>query len=216
MNRRIIVFGGQGRTGKEVVQQALNAGHKVSAFTFRNNDSLPKNNNLTILEGNARNQDDVTKAIKGHDIAINIIAPKIGDSKNYDISLIATQNIIKGMKANGVKRYFGQCGAWATEDLTDASIPMQLGFNIFLPLKNIYKYKKLEDKAVKSSDLQWTIVRAALLTNGPLKWPIRSCVNGYKCRFYEIPTISRKSVAKFYINNIDNPEIIYKCPVILS
>jgi putative NADH-flavin reductase len=216
MVHSIIVFGGQGRTGSEVVVQALKAGHKVSVFTYNNNGSLRKNHNLTIVEGDARNINDVTNAIAGHDIVINIIAPKMGDSKNYDISLIATQNIINGMKANDISRYFGQCGAWATEDLSDASLFMRLGFKFFISLKRIYHFKKLEDTVVKKSGLNWTIVRAALLTNGPLEWPIRSFTNGYKCRFYEIPRISRKSVAKYYIENIDNPDLVNKCPVVMK
>lgn len=216
MTHKIIVFGGQGRTGSEVVAQALEAGHTVSAFTFHNNHTLPQHKNLTIIEGNARNQEQVSRAIKGHDVVINIIAPKLGDSKNYDISVVATNNILLGMKQNKIKRYWGQCGAWATEDLQDASLIMRVGFIFFLPLKHVYKYKKQEDELIKKSGLDWTIVRAALLSNGPLIWPIRSYEHGYKCKFFEIPKISRKSVAKFYIENLDNPNLINTCPVVLQ
>jgi len=211
----IIVFGGQGRTGSEVVMQALAAGHHVSAFTYRDNHSLPAHQNLRIIEGDARNPHDVSRAIKGHDMVINIVAPRLGDSKNYDISVVATRHIIAGMQHNGVKRYWGQCGAWATENLRDASIFMQLGFLFFLPLKHVYKYKKQEDGLVKKSGLDWTIVRAPLLNDGPLAWPVRVFVHGYKCKFYEIPKISRKSVAKFYVENLDNSDLIGTCPVIL-
>lgn len=212
----IIVFGGQGRTGSEVVLQALAAGHKVSAFTYRNNGSLPQHHNLRIVEGNARDAQQISDAIKSHDVVINIIAPRLGDKVNYDISLVATKNIIVGMHTHGVKRYFSQCGAWATEDLNDASLVMRVAQFFFIPLKQIYVFKKQEDQAVKQSGLDYTIVRAALLTDGPLKWPIRTFVDGYKCKFYEVPKISRKSVAKFYIENLHNDALIGKCPVVLN
>lgn len=211
----IIVFGGQGRTGYEVVVQALAAGHRVSAFTYRDNGSLPAQENLTIIEGNARDAQVVSDAIRGHDIVINIVAPKLGDKKNYDISVAATKNIIAGMENNNVRRYFGQCGAWATDDKKDASRIMRIGFFFFLPLRHIYKFKRQENVLVRQSSLDYTIVRAALLTDGPLTWPIKAYPDGYKCSFFEIPKISRKSVAKFYIENLDNDQLIGKCPVIL-
>jgi putative NADH-flavin reductase len=216
MKHNIIVFGGQGRTGSEVVAQALVAGHKVTAFVYKDNGSLPKNNNLKVYTGNARNYKDVLESLKGIDTVINIIAPKIGDKKNYDISLVATENIVKAMQQVGIKRYFGQCGAWATERLSDASWLMQIGFKVFLPLKNIYKYKKLEDAVVKNSGLSWTIARCAILNDKPLKWPIRVFEYGYKCGPFEIPHISRKSVAKFYIENLDSNEFINTAPDILE
>ena len=216
MTHSIIVFGGQGRTGSEVVLQALAAGHKVSAFTFRNNHTLPEHENLRIIEGNARDAKQVNAALAGHDTVINIIAPKLGDSKNYDISVVATSNILAGMKNQGITRYWGQCGAWATDNLSDASLPMRLGFIFFMPLKHVYAFKKQEDTLVKHSDLDWIIVRAPLLSNGKLTWPVKVFPNGYKCKFYEIPKISRASVAKFYIENLDNTELIRTCPVILK
>lgn len=215
MKHKIIVFGGQGRTGHEVVKQALRAGYKVTVFTHRDSGISPKHENLRIIEGNARNGMTVDDAIQGHDIVINIIAPRLHDSKQYDISVVATKNILIAMKRQGITRYFGQCGAWATDHLQDASLPMRLAFLLYLPFRRIYAFKKQEDELVKNSGLDWTIIRAARLTNGRLTWPIRSFVETYKCKFYEVPSISRKSVAKFYIENIDNPEIIGKCMVIL-
>ncbi|MFO0882266.1 MAG: NAD(P)H-binding protein [Candidatus Saccharimonadales bacterium] len=216
MKHKLIVFGGQGRTGQEVVLRALRAGYKVTAFVHRDNGSLPAHKNLRIIEGNARDGLAVDSAITGHDVVINIIAPHLHDSKNYDISVEATKNILIAMKRQGITRYWGQCGAWATDHLHDASLPMQLGFKIFRPFRLIYKFKKHEDELVKKSGLNWTIVRAPVLTNGPLKWPVRMFFDSYKCKFYEIPRISRKSVAKFYIENLDSPELINKFIVILK
>ena len=210
------MFGGQGRTGQEVVRRALREGYQVTAFTHKNNRSLPTHQNLKIVEGNARDGMAVEAAIAGHDTVINIIAPHLHDSKHYDISVVATKNILIAMKRQGVSRYWGQCGAWATDHLQDASLPMQIAFKLFLPFRRIYAFKKQEDEIVRKSGLDWTIVRAPMLTNGPLKWPVRVSVDTYKCKFYEIPRISRKSVAKFYIENLDNTDVIGKFVVILK
>lgn len=216
MRHSIIVFGGQGRTGREVVSQALSAGHNVTAFTRSDNHTIPHHKRLMIVEGNARSAHDVRESIKGHDIVINIIAPRLFDKKNYDISLVATKNIVNAMQALNIERYYGQCGAWGTEFASDASLFMRIGFAIFWPLRGIYRFKKLEDQIIKSSKLKWTIVRAGILTNGPKRWPVKVIVNRYKCSLFELPTISRKSLASFYTHNLDNEHMINTCPIILQ
>jgi nucleoside-diphosphate-sugar epimerase len=213
----IIVFGGAGRTGSEVVKAALAAGHSVSAFVYRSPQTgiLPQHPNLHIIEGNARNIDDVRTALTGHDTVINIIAPKIGDKKNYDISVVATRNIISAMEQLGIQRYIGQAGAWATEYNEDGSILMQIGFKVFWPLRQIYAFKKQEDVLVKNSSLNWTLVRCGVLTNTAAA-PVKVELVRYRCKLFEIPRISRKSVAQFHLAIIDDETYTRATPVILS
>ncbi len=213
----IIVFGGAGRTGSEVVKLALEQGYTVSAFVYHNPPAriLPDSPQLKIIEGNARDYQQVKAALTGHDVVINIIAPKIGDKKNYDISVVASQNIVKGMQELGIKRYIGQAGAWATEYIEDASLLMQIGFKVFWPLRQIYSFKKNEDRIVKDTPLNWTLVRCGILSNGKLA-PVKTHMPRYKCGLLEIPHISRKSVAQFHLDILDNPEYYKQTPVIFS
>lgn len=215
---RIIIFGGAGRTGSEVVKKSLEEGHIVTAFTYSQpaSDTLPDHENLAIYIGDAKNYDSVVNAIKGHDIVINIIAPKLFDKKNYPISEIATKNIIAAMKEVGVNRYIGQAGAWATDQLRDASPLMQLGFTFFLPLRNLYAYKKKEDAIVKSSGLDWTLVRCGLLTNKQTPSHYEIHIDRYKCGFFEIPKIRRVNVADFEVSIINDSTYFQKCPIIIE
>lgn len=213
----IIVFGGAGRTGSEVVKAALAAGHTVSAFVYSPPAPgiLPTHPNLRIVQGDARDLQQVKTALASHDTVINIIAPTSLNKKNYDISLVATQNIISAMQEVGITRYQGQCGAWATEYLEDASLPMQLAFKLIWPLRQIYVFKKLEDKVVKNSGLEWTIARCAVLTNGN-QAPIKVSLTRYVCKMFEIPKISRKSVAAFHVAIIDDETFYRHAPIILN
>jgi nucleoside-diphosphate-sugar epimerase len=214
----IIVFGGAGRTGREVVLQALAAGHKVSVFTRAepSQDTLPPHNNLSLYIGDASNLKDVTAAIKDHDVVINIIAPRLFDKKHYPISEIATNNIISAMQALWVKRYIGQAGAWATEQLSDASPIMQLGFKIFLPLRQVYSYKKKEDAIVKNSGLDWTLVRCGVLTNTAQASKYRIFKKRYKCGLFEIPKIRRTNVANFELTILNDAAYYKTCPIIIE
>lgn len=213
----IIVFGGAGRTGSEVVKAALAAGHTVSAFVYRRppNGVLPEHPNLQIIEGNAREKESVQEALASHDVVINIIAPRLNDRKNYDISLVATKNIIAGMEELGISRYIGQAGAWATEFLEDASLPMRIAFKLIPQFRGIYGYKRQEDTVVKASTLNWTLVRCGLLTNKALA-PIKIAESRHKCAWFEIPKISRKSVAQFHLAILDEPRYSRRCPIIFN
>jgi putative NADH-flavin reductase len=214
----IIVFGGAGRTGSEVVKKALQMGHSVTAFAYSqpSENILPLDNKLRIQLGDAQNIDSVTSAIKGHDVVINIIAPRLFDSKNYPISEIATNNIIVAMQKLGVKRYIGQAGAWATDQLHDASPLMQLGFTFFLPLKHLYAFKKKEDAIVKNSGLDWTLVRCGLLTDKVPTSPYHIHLDRYKCGIFEIPKIRRVNVADFEIAILSDTTYYQKCPIIIE
>lgn len=214
----IIVFGAAGRTGRHVVNRAVQAGHTVTAFCYSYPPSgvFEEPNKVTILQGNAYNSTDVSRAIKGNDVVINIIAPKLFDRKNYPISYIATKNIIQAMQSFGIRRYIGQAGAWATDQIEDANPFMQVGFRMFLPLKHIYAYKKREDKTVKNSGLDWTLVRCGLLTNSSKPHQYRVYTDTYHCKVLEFPTIRRSNVAQFEIAILDNPRYYQTCPILIE
>lgn len=206
---------GQGRTGSLVAKEALKREYSVSVFTFRNNHSLPSE--VRIIEGDARNTEHVAEAIGGHEAVINIIAPKLFDHKNYDISEIATRNILDGMRMHGVRRYQGQAGAWATEFMSDASLPMRLGFVVVPMFRGIYAVKKREDQLVKDSDLDWTLVRCGLLTDKSAVDDIRIARDGrYKCGLFELPKISRQNVARFHIDILEDPAYFKTTPVVIA
>lgn len=218
MTNNIIVFGGAGRTGREVVKQALAANYKVTVFSYSKPapNILPNHKNLTIVLGNAYNYQDVLKAMPGHSAVINIIAPRLFDSKNYPISEIATKNIIAAMQECNIKRYIGQAGAWATDQLKDASPFMQLGFKVFLPLKHVYHFKKNEDMLVKQSSLDWTLVRCGLLTDKTPVSEYRVFRDRYHCGVFEIPKIRRVNVAAFELSILNDSSYFHQCPIIIE
>ena len=215
---KLVIFGGAGRTGREVVNQALTAGHEVTAFCFSEppEGTFIENGGLTIQRGNAYNYSDVASAVQGKDAVINIIAPRLFDNKNYPISEIATKNIIAAMESCNVKRYIGQAGAWATDQFSDASPLMQIGFKIFLPLKHVYSYKKKEDIAVKQSNLDWTLVRCGVLTDKEPIADYRVFRDHYKCRLFEIPKIRRSNVAAFELSILNDTSFYHTCPIIIE
>lgn len=61
----ILVLGAAGKTGRKVVSQAIAAGHTVTAFV-RDPRKLERND-VAVAVGEARNVDDLRKALRGQD-----------------------------------------------------------------------------------------------------------------------------------------------------
>ena len=53
---KLFVIGATGRTGQEIVQQALARGHQVTAFVRSPESIALKNERLSVLKGNATDE----------------------------------------------------------------------------------------------------------------------------------------------------------------
>ena len=64
---KIIVFGASRGVGLKVVEQALEAGHTVTAFVRSPEKFVVKHANLMVFKGDSMDAAAVEKAIVGHD-----------------------------------------------------------------------------------------------------------------------------------------------------
>ena len=60
---KLAVFGATGRTGRQLVEQALQAGHEVVALVRTPSRLTIQNPKLTVIQGHAMNPADVDKAV---------------------------------------------------------------------------------------------------------------------------------------------------------
>ena len=68
----IVVLGAAGKTGQEVVNQALAAGHRVHALV-RRADGMAARANLEVFVGDATRAKDVAGASRGADVIISAL-----------------------------------------------------------------------------------------------------------------------------------------------
>ncbi len=102
MAMRITVFGASGRTGRSLVQQALENGHEVVAFVRDASTSSEPSEKLDVDEGDARDPEAVAESIRGSDGVISVLAlEKAEDEPEYSE---ATRTIVETAKAEGVRR----------------------------------------------------------------------------------------------------------------
>ena len=158
---KLIIFGATGSVGTLLVQQALQQGYIVTAFT-RNSDKLSaiSHERLTVCKGDLLNPADVDRAVNGHDAVLCVI----GDGNKGIIRSRGTQNIIAAMKSNGVKRLICESTLGMGDSKGNLNFMWKIIFGVFL--RKAFKDHELQENYVFGSGLDYTIVRPSAFTDG--------------------------------------------------
>lgn len=158
----VIVFGASGTVGRHLVEQALQQGHRVTAFA-RHADRLHlQHANLIKVSGDALDPAGVDTALEGQD-AVMIT---LGAGRKGGVRAEGTKNVVAAMQRRGVRRLICQSTLGAGESR------QQLNFfwkriMFGLLLRPAYQDHQRQEALVRASDLDWTIVRPAAFTDGP-------------------------------------------------
>src|SRR5450759_3219915 len=99
---RLTVFGATGRTGKELVEQALAAGNEVVAYARSPSKLGITHEKLTIVQGELSDRGMIERAIKRADAVISVLGPRRG-SKGKPLTQ-GMQNIVAAMDTQAVRR----------------------------------------------------------------------------------------------------------------
>jgi len=161
---KVIVFGSTGTIGKHLIKQALDDGHRVTAFCrdIRKHDQV-KHPNLVIVESDVFNIEDVNDAVKGQDVVIVTLGS--GKSRKSIVRSEGTKNIISAMKINGVSRLICQSTLGTGKSNNNLNFFWKhIMFGWFL--KQVFLDHELQEKYVRDSRLSWTIVKPAAFTDG--------------------------------------------------
>ena len=71
----ILVIGATGRTGREIVAQALGQGHVVTAFARNPTVFNGQDDHLRVVQGNVLDYTSVESAVRGHDAVLSARSP---------------------------------------------------------------------------------------------------------------------------------------------
>jgi len=200
---RMTVFGATGGIGGQVVRQALDAGHKVTAVVrdpARFEVSHPALEVATVP--GLTDPEMLRPVLEASDAALSGVGPR--GRKDGPVASSTTRGILRAMEASGVRRFV------AVSAVPVGPVPQGeswLNRRIILPLisafaRDVYAdLAEMEDQ-IRRSTTQWTIVRPPKLVNKPLTGTYRTCVGGNVPRGY---TISRADVAHAMLAALDDP-----------
>ena len=162
---RIVVFGANGRTGRQLAGQALDAGHEVVAVT-RHPEQMPSRDRLSVLGGDVTDLAAVDCAVAGGDAVLSLLGVPYSP-KPVNVYSAGTANIIAAMTHHGVRR-LAVAGTAALDPgyrSSDSVIFTRLMEPLFmrLPGKTVYADNARMEELIQASSLDWTIVRACWL-----------------------------------------------------
>lgn len=192
---KIIVFGATGGVGREVVKQAAENGHEVTAFLRTPAKLEFEHANLKIIQGDAFNPSEVAAAIAGHEAVVSCLGSSNGMKKSTELRDM-TKNIVAGMQTNGVKRILYTASAGIHKELTGVS-----GKLMMTMLKNALADHGAAVEEIRSHGLVYTIVRPMGLTNGAFTGNYREATEGVPEKSMSIP---RADVAHFIVKALTN------------
>jgi putative NADH-flavin reductase len=206
---RIAVFGASGRTGKQVVEQALAAGHDVIAFARTPAKLGIEHAHLTVVQGDVQNKAQVSQAIAGVDAVISALGPT-ENKPDYQVTA-GTENIIAAMHEQGVRRLVISAGA-GVSDPNDTPKLMNhvIGLLLQVVARHVYEDMKRTVDIVRSSGLDWVVVRAPMLTDDPPTGVVQA---GYVGKGVGV-RINRADMADFMLHQVNDDTYLHKAPAI--
>lgn len=206
---RIVVFGATGKTGHHLIAQALSAGHEVRAFV-RDASRLPvRHERLQIIEGDVLNTTSVEQAVSNTDVVLSVLGHT--KTSTNDVQTVGTENIVGAMKKNGISRLISLTGA-GVRDEKDSPKLVDRVFGLLLKLLQREVLQDAENHAevIRKSGLDWVIVRAPRLTDGPRAGEYRVGYVGEDSG----TKISRADVADFMLRQLIDDEYLRQQPMI--
>lgn len=163
--RRILVLGAGGRIGRHVVTQALGHGHEVTAFDRDTSRFERRNDRLRVLTGDAVSAADVQAAVEGQDAVVSVLGPR--HERPVHVYSDGVANALRAMTARGITRVVVLSAAGVGTD--GSALPLAQRAVAALPwVREVREDMERMEGDVMLSDLDWTIVRTASLTDGPL------------------------------------------------
>lgn len=167
---RLLIVGASGGTGRHLVQQALAAGHAVTAFV-RDPARLPVSHvSLRIAAGDVMRPDTLRPAVAGHDAVLCTLgakpegADRARAQPGVPVCSVGTGHLIAGMQAAGVRRLVVESSCSVGDSRAAGRFPAP--WVLRTVLREVMADKEIQEAAVRASGLQWTILRPVRMTDG--------------------------------------------------
>ena len=205
---KLLIIGGTGGTGRELIKQGLEQGHRLTALVRNPGKVKIAHQDLSIIKGNVLDFDKVQEVVASQDAVISAL----GHKRFFIVSNIlseGTKNIIHAMEKHNVKRFI----CITSLGINDSRFKLGLYYTLFvIPVITFFYFwdKARQEKLIINSHLDWTIVRPGQLTNGRKRGTYK---HGTDVGNYILTKIiSRADVAHFILSQLNDKTYLHKTP----
>lgn len=198
--KKIALLGATGQTGNQFLLKVLDKGYNVKALVRNPNTLEIQHPLLEVLKGDVQNPHDVEKLVSSTDVVVSLFGHVKGSADWVQTE--GTKNIVAATKKNNVRRIISLSGGALPFPEKDEP---KFADKLIRGIMKIVASKILNDsiehaKVLKTSGLEWTIVRAPRLTNEPGKGTYRVGWVGVNSS----TQISRSDLADFIVTLIND------------
>ena len=164
---KLAILGATGSVGRELVAQALAAGHEVTALVRAQPQPGEIDDRVALVIGDATSADAVKRTVDGRDAVLSAL----GHAKGGPDDLLAqvSSNLIAAMQADGVSRLVVLSSA-AVVDAADRPSLLYRAARVVLRavMPRVVRDHREQARLIEKSGLGWTIVRGPIVfTDGP-------------------------------------------------
>jgi len=201
---KLLVLGATGGIGREIVRQAAERNHEVTAFVRAPERLKSIGARFGVIQGDPLSSAELARAIEDQDAILSGFGPRVPIAKT-DSNLLHRFGVAlsEAMRKVGLRRAVIVSTAFLFKD--SILPPTNLVGRLFFP--NMVADATEMESFFQKSGLDWTLVRPPRLTNGRRR-------NRYRVREGHLPgfgfTISRADVAAFMIRAAENRAFIQK------
>jgi putative NADH-flavin reductase len=173
----LTIFGATGATGTCLTEQALAAGHEVTAVVRdRARLSVPGSPGLRVVTADLMDPAAISPAVAGADAVLAAFGPRgIGPTT---VLREGTRSVIEAMRKEGVRRLVSVSGSIVTDEGEGPVMryllkPLVRGTALRHPTADM----RGAEEEIRASGLDWTIMRPPRLTSEPASGTYRTAID---------------------------------------
>lgn len=165
----VTVFGATGATGRHLVRQALGAGHRVTAVgrdRERLHQAVGDHPRLHPVVADAMDPRAITGAVRGRDAVVSALGPR--SRRDTSVCADGVRAMISAMRAaDGTRRLVVVTASGHVVDAGDGPLTRALVKPMLRRLlRRGFADFAVTERLVRSSGLDWTLLRPPRLTHG--------------------------------------------------
>lgn len=212
---KILVYGASGKVGSQVVSEALNRGHVVTAVSRDPSRISDVHDKLSVVKGDVLNPESVAGLVAGQDVVIISVRGVLGKSKDPRdaVPYIAVENVVSAL------RDMGETAPRLIHVGGSGSLVVKPGVVFADTLPMIVIPRKLQTE-IEGQVLVLEFLRSVSDVNWSYATPAKNFTNGKRTGVFRIggdkllesssgrSRISRADFAVAVIDEVENPQYI--------
>lgn len=205
----IVIFGGTGGTGLELLKQAIARGHEVTALVRDPARVGMTDTRLRILKGDVLDPNAVRAAVTGTQAALSALGVRLGQPPGT-VRSEGTRNIVAALSDAGVRKFVSV----STVGVGDSVGRLTFWARLLLP--RLIGTERLEEadrqeRIIRQSGLDWVILRPTRLVDDPAKGEYRI---GLDLRTGMTSKLTRADLAASLLDQLESDRFVRQTPTV--